>query len=211
VNGGSSMLEDQLRARGDWLGASCIPLYRDAGFVFAAHVDHGAVEISGIGGKVDPGETFAGAAAREFQEETGIRVELVPISHGRRLGLPAEAFPIPTGAAALIALRPDAHPNGGRLWISVFLGRLAVPPRPVEKVRYFAIVRADARAVDLDTLWMLDGDAVRPAHAVLPVPDRPLRLRNTAAAVLATPELLVQWSSQLRSPSDASFVHDRQE
>jgi len=56
-------VEERLRAVGDWLGASCVPRWRNIGFVFAGRVEKTRLILSGIGGKVEPGETFHGDAA----------------------------------------------------------------------------------------------------------------------------------------------------
>lgn len=70
-------IEDRLRARGEWLGASCVPRWGTEGFLFAARVDGDALVLSGVGGKVEPGETFKAAMVREFEEETGCRLKEV--------------------------------------------------------------------------------------------------------------------------------------
>lgn len=45
----------------------------------------GARKYAGIGGKVEPGETVAMAAARELEEETGIQVSKKDLQHVGRL------------------------------------------------------------------------------------------------------------------------------
>jgi NUDIX domain-containing protein len=83
---------------GDWLGASCVARYRDEGFVFAGAVRDDVLELSGIGGKVEPGERFRDAALREFEEETGTRPEvLVGVERPRHLGVEDREVPVPEG------------------------------------------------------------------------------------------------------------------
>jgi 8-oxo-dGTP pyrophosphatase MutT (NUDIX family) len=70
-------VEEFLRSRADWLGASCVARYRDEEFLFAAAVRDTVLELSGIGGKVESGESFRDAALREFEEETGTRPDVL--------------------------------------------------------------------------------------------------------------------------------------
>jgi 8-oxo-dGTP pyrophosphatase MutT (NUDIX family) len=95
-------LEDRLRADGDWLGASCVARWRDYGFLFAGRVEGARLVLSGIGGKVEPGETFQAAMRREFREETGCVLGPVLTPSSRRLTvrmyervLPARSDPAP--------------------------------------------------------------------------------------------------------------------
>lgn len=183
---------DGLRARGDWLGASCVAAYRRAGFLFAAALDGPVLELSGIGGKVEQGESFGAAARREFLEETGVAVDLVPVGTGRLLGSPAEPVPVPHGAAALIATRPELHPLAGTLWIAVFLARVAAAPRPVERVPYFAVIQPDEPEIRADTVSIVDGDSLSPVPAIFPEVTA-VQTKDTARWVLAEPGLLAEW------------------
>jgi 8-oxo-dGTP pyrophosphatase MutT (NUDIX family) len=191
--------EDRLRAAGDWLGASCVARWRDAGFVFAGEVRDDALLLSGVGGKVEPGETFGQAMRREFAEETGCAIgATVRPPRVRHLTALAEAEDVPDGAAALVAERPVAHPTGGTLWIAVFVGLLAAAPRPVEKVAHFVVVPPSSgwpalAELRVDQLGLVVGDAVEPATAVLPASVRRVRAEHTGAAVLATRGLLAEW------------------
>jgi 8-oxo-dGTP pyrophosphatase MutT (NUDIX family) len=200
-HGGERIIEETLRARGDWLGASCVAGYHDHGFVLAAAVAERELILSGIGGKVEPGETFRAAALREFEEETGRVPETLVPAETWHLTATARGLPVPSGAAGLIATRPEQHPAGGWLWIAVFLGRLSRPPLPVEKIRHFVVLapdafpprRADGDAVlDCGRLRVFDGDGVRDLHDVLPGV-REVRAIDTARAVLADPYALTAW------------------
>lgn len=191
--------EDRLRASGDWLGASCVPRWRDAGFLFAAEVDGATVRLSGIGGKVEPGETFVGAMRREFAEETGCAIGRVVTPPGvSYLTALAGPYAVPPGAAALIAERPPAHPTGGTLWIAVFLALLADAPRPVERVTHFVVVPPSSRwpmlsELRVDDLGVVVDDRVEPAATVLPRSVARVSAEHTGAAVLATSGLLAAW------------------
>src|SRR6266508_937396 len=136
----AATVEERLRADGDWLGASCVARWRDTGFLFAARVERTRLVLSGIGGKVEPGETFRTAMRRELREETGCELGPLLPPPPRHLTAEARRHPVPEGAAALIAERPREHPTGGILWIAVFLARLTQVPRPVEKVELFAVI-----------------------------------------------------------------------
>jgi len=156
--------------------------------------------ISGIGGKVEPLETFRAAALREFEEETGEQVEIVAAAEPRHLSAEAATIPVPQGAAALLATRV---PDGARdrlLWIAIFLGTLAARPQPVEKVPYFIVIPPSAFPLlgragppDLDALSVIAGSEVRPAREVLPTEVTGADAVLTARAVLADPDLLSQW------------------
>jgi len=185
--------EERLRAAGDWLGASCVARWRDTGFVFAARVDGARLVLSGIGGKVEPGETFRAAMLREYHEETGTGPGRIVEPLPRHLDEGARRQPVPESAAALISERPAGHPTGGTLWIAVFLAVAADAPRPVEKVGAFAIVPPtpgpgpaglDAAGIAL----LVDG-------ALVPTPSRISRVEaeHTARAVLGQPGLLLEW------------------
>ena len=190
------MIEEQLRNRGDWLGASCLCRYDDAGFVLAAELANGTLTLSGIGGKVEPGETFRAAAEREVREETGTSPELVALD-GRQLGAEATEIPVPPGAGALIAQRMRDGNADRLLWIAVFAGALRERPRPVEKVSYFVVVPPEAfpvgdRPSNLAALGLLSDSGVRPLSEWLPSGTRVTAVL-TARAVLTTPGLLDAW------------------
>jgi 8-oxo-dGTP pyrophosphatase MutT (NUDIX family) len=184
--------EDRLRAAGDWLGASCVARWRDAGFLFAARVDGARLVLSGIGGKVEPGETFRAAMLREYREETGTAPGRLVEPPPRHLDEGASRQPVPESAAALISERPPGHPTGGTLWIAVFLAVAARAPRPVEKVRAFAVVPPPldrGGGLDVARLGLLvDG-------ALVPAPSRvsTVEAEHTARAVLGHPGLLLEW------------------
>ena len=170
---GPAVLEDRLRQRGDWLGASCVPRWGDSGFLFAGRIEREVLVLSGIGGKVEPGESFMAAMLREFEEETGCQLEVTcRVSPPRHLTELARTEPVLDGAAALIALHPAAHPAGGLLWIAVFLAVLRERRRPVEKIDLFPVLPPESfgRPVDqltVDDLHIAAGDATVPARAVL--------------------------------------------
>lgn len=205
-------IEPALRERGDWLGASCVARYRDEGFLFAAAIRGDVLELSGIGGKVEVGETFREAVLREFEEETAVRPDrLVPVHPPRHLSPEAQEVPVPEGAAALIARRPAAHPSQGLLWIAVFLGVLSRAPQPVEKVTHFAVLApgafqgpAQGGAPDLGALALLEDGVPRPAAEVLPAQVRSVTAVDTAEAVLRVPDLLADWWRQSAPGSAAS-------
>jgi 8-oxo-dGTP pyrophosphatase MutT (NUDIX family) len=189
--GDAPTLEDRLRARGDWLGASCVPLLDGRRFVLAARIEGDAVQISGIGGKVEPGETFRDAAEREFREETGAEVRIVALRRRDHLGLPTHDVPVPDGAAALVTLRPPLHPTGGCLHIAIFAGWLDVAPSPVEKVTHFCLVRPDWSGRDVNGIDVLDGFGVRSGYDAFA--GRTLRLVDTAQAVVGAGLLSPWW------------------
>jgi 8-oxo-dGTP pyrophosphatase MutT (NUDIX family) len=182
--------EDRLRSAGDWLGASCVARWRDAGFLFAARIDGPRLVLSGIGGKVEPGETFRAAMLREYGEETGTGPGRLVEPPPRHLDEPARREPVPESAAALLSERPAAHPTGGTLWIAVFLAVAADAPRPVEKVPLFAVVPPSAgRGLDVARLVLLVDGAPSPA----PSPVSTVEAEHTARAVLGHPGLLREW------------------
>lgn len=190
----NSRLENSLRAAGDWLGTSMVVRWRDEGFLFAGKVKSDCLQLSGIGGKVEPGESFEQAVRREVQEETGTNVRrLWYQQHCQPLGETSADQGCPVGAAACYSARPSAHPTGGRLWIAIFLGELADLPRPVEKVTNFVLVppAGFARAGLDDLLLLEDGRPV----PVLADTVRRVELVDTAKAVFGEPGLLERWWS----------------
>lgn len=202
------MVEERLRARGDWLGASCIARYRDHGFVFAAALQDDTLVLSGIGGKVEPGETFRDAALREYTEETGARPEaLVEVDRPRRVPAEANDVPVPPGAAALVAEPIPGHRPGAHLYIAVFLGAISTAPRTLEKVRHFAVVPPAAFSTfgvhgrfDLTELAVVEDGIVRPAAQALASRVRAVQAVHTARAVLGSPGLLAEWWDSSTQP-----------
>jgi len=191
-------LEERLHAAGDWLGASCVARWRDSGFVFAGRVEEARLILSGIGGKVEPGETFRAAMLREFSEETGCELGPVIAPLPRHLTAEARRIPIPEGAAALIAERPREHPTDGTLWIAVFLALLTQAPRPVEKVKIFVIVPPPSgfcapAELRVNGLYVLVGTESLPATQLLPATVVEVAAEHTALAVLSSPGLLREW------------------
>jgi 8-oxo-dGTP pyrophosphatase MutT (NUDIX family) len=195
----ATQLEERLRAAGDWLGASCVARWGDRGFVFAGRVEEPRLILSGIGGKVEPGETFRTAVLREFLEETGCRLGPLVAAPPRHLTADAARHPVPDGAAALVAERPPTHPAGGTLWIAVFLALVTEAPRPVEKIEVFVVVPPSSGWPRLPELRMQQlavvvvGDDVVPAGRVLPATVTAIGAEHTAAAVLSSPGLLCEW------------------
>jgi 8-oxo-dGTP pyrophosphatase MutT (NUDIX family) len=192
------VIERILRERGDWLGASCVCRYRDLGFMLAGQVRRHALVLSGIGGKVEPGETFRAAALREFAEETGEQAAIGEVPRPRHLTAAAAEIPVPAGAGALLAEEVPDGAASRRLWIAVFTGRVTAAPRPVEKVRLFAVVppaavRADGGLPGLDDLVLLTGAAARPARDAVPAGTTDVEAVLTARAVLTNPGLLAEW------------------
>ena len=206
-------LEEKLRGEGSWLGASCLPWLSGRGFLLAAQMAAGSgVVLGGIGGKVEPGETFEEAVRREYEEETGTAFgRLVEIPEPVYLGDPAEDSPppAPSRAAALISRRPAQHPAHGVLWIAMFLCVVRAEPRPVEKIPYFMVI--DPRAIPqpgaprTDTRSVGDGlPQVVAAASWLPSPPAAAALErpsasNTAAAVLVRLDLLTGWAGRCAS------------
>jgi len=139
AGGRPTTVEQTLRERGDWLGASCVPQYRDRGLLFAGRISDGALVLTGIGGKVEPGETFREAVLREFAEEAGVVPQLRRPPRARSVGDGASEVSVPEGAALLCSLRASSA-DSRRLWIAVFIGTLEAAPRPIEKVPFFIVV-----------------------------------------------------------------------
>jgi 8-oxo-dGTP pyrophosphatase MutT (NUDIX family) len=182
--------EERLRAAGDWLGASCVARWRDAGFLFAARVDGARLVLSGIGGKVEAEETFRAAMLREYREETGTAPGRIVVPAPRHLDARARREPVPASAAALMCERPAEHPTGGTLWIAVFLAVAGDAPRPVEKVPAFAVVPPSVDHVDdITQLALLVDGAPVPASSRAAT----VAVEHTARAVLGHPGLLRQW------------------
>lgn len=192
------MNETALLQSGHWLGASCLAAYRDEGFVLAARTEGDALVVSGIGGKVESGETFREAAMREFLEETGVAVRLVPFGPAQILGDScADLKPVPDAAAFIIS-RPPQHPNGGLLIIAMYLGLIERSPRPVEKIEYFPLFtperwREAPGQLTLGSVRLLQGDLKVSAQDVLPSHVHHVEARDTARAVLQQPALLEKW------------------
>ncbi|HEX4727954.1 MAG TPA: NUDIX domain-containing protein [Jatrophihabitans sp.] len=195
----STGLEDGLRASGDWLGAAMIVRWQDAGFLFAGKVTDDCLQLSGIGGKVESGESFEQAARREVLEETGTGVSrLWDVGHCQPLGETAPGQAFPRHAAAFHNARPPSHPTGGRLWIAIFVGELADHPRPVEKVTNFVLVPpAGLARIELDGLLLLDHGRPTPARPNLPSEVRQVSQVDTARAVFGQPGLLDRWWSSI--------------
>ena len=204
AGGRATMIEQTLRERGDWLGASCVPQFRDRGLLFAGRISDGALVLTGIGGKVEPGETFREAVLREFAEEAGVVPRLLKPPMARSVGDGASEMSVPEGAALLCSLRASSA-DSRRLWIAVFMGTLEAAPRPIEKVRFFVVVPPRSAGEPWDArgpggLEMVANDEIVPATEVLPDGITALRAELSAHAVLSTPGLFDEWSRTTEQP-----------
>ena len=136
-----SRLIDRLRDRA-WLGASWLPRWRDEGFLLAVDPDPELLTLTAVGGKVEVGESFADAARREWEEETGCPApQPVFVSRPVWIGAPEDPTADTEGAAAVLRTVPTTGtPDPPPLWILVFLARMDVAPRAVEKHPAFVVV-----------------------------------------------------------------------
>lgn len=196
-------LADRLRRSGNWLGSSWLPRVRREGYAFAAHVEGGLLILSGIGGRVEPGESFLTAALREYVEETGTEApELIP--HDQPLQIdPVDGPPNPPeyneaaeGAVLLIRKQPDGCIDQAHsLWIACFEGYVCRDPLPVEKVPAFLILSPQEFAHVAGSARRSSSQGRVIGRIALDWP-APVEFRNTAAAVAVRPRMLSDlWST----------------
>lgn len=189
------MIEESIRERGDWLGASSVVAFRDLGFLLAARISGTAAEISGIGGKVEEGETFLEAIRREYREETGTPFPGPVPAPPVLLSQQADTLPIPTSAVGWIRSFPRLHPHAGSLWIAVFLGKTDKPPQPVEKIKTFVAIHPQTLLSHgwLNALQMVDENGEsQPLGAVHPEVTN-LTFTDTAAVLRCRADTLQDW------------------
>lgn len=190
-------LAQRLRADGAWLGASWLPRIGRDGYVFGVEAAHGdadpadpTVLLSAIGGKVEAGETFLGAALREYREETGTPPPVVA-ARARPILLGVDRPPAgdSEGGAVLIKTTPSKTvlPDPPALWIMVFTGPVLADPRPVEKLTGFAVLTPAGFAAVAGQRMLPAGVRVigRP-----PATPAPVVLSETLAAVASRPDVL---------------------
>lgn len=95
------------------------------------------VGLTGIGGKVEPGETFREAAVRECLEEVGVEPAILTFDEPA-VGRTVE----PDGSLFVVFLEPipgfDQTPE-----VHVFGATLAEPPKPIEKLRHILLIPPD--------------------------------------------------------------------
>lgn len=105
--------------------------------------------LTGIGGRVEPGETFSECVLREVREETGTEARLTPCPRTLVVRGPEESSTaaLAEGPAAVVFRSASASP--GRPWapgrllaVAVFTGCLLDRPRPVEKLPLFVLLSA---------------------------------------------------------------------
>ena len=197
------MEAQELRDNGHGVAASCLATFGDEGFVLAARIDGPALVVSGVGGKVEDGETFRQAVLREFREETGATVRLREARSTETLGERCVDVTVAGSPAAVVLSRPPGHPSGGVLAIAVFLGELDHPPQALEKVEYFPLLtpaswRQTPGELPLRSLRLLRGGVPVDARDVLPLQVDRVEAVDTARAVLERPDLLEQWWSWAR-------------
>ena len=143
-------------------------------------------------GKLDPGETWVGAAAREVQEETGLRPRLGP-------ALPESVYALPRGGRKHVRYWAGRVVDGdGRLeheidqvaWLAPQEARARLTqPRNADQLQ--ALLEADARG-ELDTWPLLvvrHADAGKRADWPGVDADRPLSALGTARAHAIVPIL----------------------
>ena len=190
--------------RGDLLGASLI-LPTPLGYLFGGkppRLEAGGlvIRVTGIGGRVEPGEAFAECAAREALEEIGCGVEILPCRRTLLVRGPngSSLEKVETAPYAVVRRRagaPPGEPWGGDpslpwLTVVVYLARLRGEPRPVEERLPFlfylgargleALSRGDVPLADL----LLAGARVDPLAGVDPPAGSVARLTDSPEALL---------------------------